>query len=68
MAWEPVGPDSADEHEDHERDCLRRQDVAEVGLRAGQVEDGERETDRGECVAGDRDRPAEEEEPELPLV
>ena len=45
MAWEAVGPDPADQHEDHERDRLRGQDVPEVGLRAGQVEDGERERD-----------------------
>jgi len=68
VAREAVGPDPADQHEDHERDGLRGEDIPEVRLRSGQVEDGERERDDRERVAGDRDRPAEEEKPELPLA
>ena len=68
MAREPVGPDPADEQEDHLRDRARREDEAEVGLRAGQVEDGERERDVRERVADERGRSAEEEEPELALA
>ena len=65
---EPVGPDSSDEQEDHLRQRARRQDEAEVGLRAGQVEDGERERDGRERVADERRRPAEEQEPEAALA
>jgi hypothetical protein len=59
-AREPVGPDAADEEEQHLRQRARREDEAEVRLRAGQVEDGERERDGCERVADERGRPAEE--------
>ena len=68
MPREPVGPDSSDEQEDHLRQGARRQDEAEVGLRAGQVEDCERERHGCERVADERRRPAEEQEPEAPLA
>jgi hypothetical protein len=49
------------------RQRARREDEAEVGLGAGQVENGEGERDVGECVADERGRPAEEEVPEAAL-
>jgi hypothetical protein len=55
------GPDPADEQEEHLRDRSRGENEAEVGLRAGQVKDGERERDVRERVADERDRAAEEE-------
>jgi hypothetical protein len=42
VAREAVGPDAADEQEEHLRQRARRQHVAEVGFRAGHVENGER--------------------------
>ena len=68
VTWEPVGPDPADEQEQDLRDRARREDEAEVGLRAGQVENGERERDVRERAADDRRRPPEEQEPEAPLA
>jgi hypothetical protein len=68
VAREAVGPDSTDEQEQHLRNRPRRKDEAEIGFRAGQVEDGEGERDVGERVADERGRPAEEEESELALA
>ena len=64
-ARQPVGEDAADEEERDERNGLRGEDVAEVGRRAGQVEHGERERDRRERVAEQRDELAREEQAEL---
>ena len=65
---QPVGPDPADEQEHDQRDLARGEDQAEVGLRARQVEDGERERDRRDRAADEGDRPAGEEEAELALA
>jgi hypothetical protein len=67
MARQPVGPDAADEQEHHLRHRARGEDEAEVGLRARQLEDSEGERDVRECIADERRRPAEEEEPEAAL-
>jgi hypothetical protein len=67
MARQAVGPDAADEEEHHQRHGARGEDEAEVGLRAGQLEDSERERYVRECIADERRRPAEEEEPEAAL-
>ena len=68
VARETVGPDPAHEQEDDERRRVRRQYVAEVRLRAGELEDGERQCDVRERAADERDRPAGEEEAELALA
>ena len=68
VARQAVGPDAADEQKQHLWDRPGRQNEAEVGLRAGQVENGEGERDVGERVADERGRPAEEEEAELALT
>ena len=49
------------------RQRARGEDEAEVGLRSGQVENGEGERDRRDRVAEDRDRAPGEEEAELAL-
>src|SRR5438034_2505033 len=68
MTRQAVGPDPADEQEEHLRDRSRGENETEVGFRAGQVENGERERDVRERVADERGRPAEEEESELALA
>ena len=68
MARQAVGPDAADEQEQHLRDRPRSENEAEVGLRAGQVENGERECDVRERIADEGGRAAEEEESELALA
>ncbi len=65
---QPVGPDSADQEEDHLRHRPRGQDEAQVRLRAGELQDGEREGDVCERAADERRRPAQPEEPELALA
>jgi hypothetical protein len=65
---EPVRPDASHEQEEHLRQGARREDEAEVGLRAGQVEDGERQRDGRERVADERRRPAEEQQPKASLA
>jgi hypothetical protein len=57
VARQAVGPNSSDEQEQHLWNRPGRENEAEVGLRAGQVEDGERERDVRERVANERDRP-----------
>src|SRR5437588_2054797 len=68
VAGQPVAPDSSGQEEDDKRHRAGGEDVAEIGLRAGQVEDGESERDVRERVADERRRPPEEEQPELPLA
>ena len=65
---QPVGPDSADEDEEDLRDEARSDDEADVRRRPGQVEDGECDRDGRERAPEERDRPPEEEQPELPLA
>jgi hypothetical protein len=65
---EPVRPDASHEQEEHLRQGARREDEAEVGLRAGQVEDGERKRDVREGAADERRGPPEEVEPEVALA
>jgi hypothetical protein len=67
VAGQPVGPDAADEEEQHLRQRPRREDVPKVGLRSGQVEDGERERDVRERAPDEGGRSAEEEESERAL-
>ena len=67
VAGQAVGPDAADEQEDDQRDLACGEDQAEVGLRARQLEDGERQRDRRDRAADQRDRAAGEEEAELAL-
>ncbi len=64
---EPVGPDPAYEDEDDLRNEAGRDDDPEVGRRPGEVEHRERERDRGERGAEERDRPADEEQDEVAL-
>jgi hypothetical protein len=64
---EPVGEDAAEEHEQELRHPGRCQDETEVGLRAGQVEDGERERDRRDRRPQQGDELAGEEKPKLAL-
>jgi hypothetical protein len=68
MARQAVGPDPAHEQEEHLWDRPGRENEAEIGFRAGQVEDGERKRDVRERVADERGRSAEEEESELALT
>jgi hypothetical protein len=63
-----IGPDAADEQEEELRERARRQHEAEVRLRTCDVEDGERERDRGHRAAEDRRRAAGEEKPELAVA
>ena len=68
VAGQPIAPDPAREEEEHLRHRAGGEDVAQVGLRAGELEDREGERDVREGVADERRRPPEEEEPELPLA
>ena len=65
VAWEPVGEDAAEEHEQKLRHPDRRQDEAEVGLRPGQVEHGERKRDRRHRRPQQGDELTREEKPKL---
>jgi hypothetical protein len=67
VAREPVGPDPADEQEGDERRRSRREHEPEVALRAGQVDDREREGDRGHRVAEEGYGSAREEQAKLAL-
>jgi hypothetical protein len=62
-----VRPDAAREQEDDLWQRSGGEHVAEVGLRARDVQHGERDRGRGECVPDERDGAAEEEQPELAL-
>ena len=68
MAWEPVGPDAAEEQERDLRALARREHVAEVGLRVRQLEHGEGERDGRHRVPEERGDPCGEEEAELALA
>jgi hypothetical protein len=65
VAREPVGPDAAREQEDEMREHVGGQHDAEVGRRVRELDDRERECDRCEGVAEQRDRPAHEEQAEV---
>jgi hypothetical protein len=65
---QPVRPDPADEQKEDERHLLRGENQAEVGLRPGQVEDGERQRNGRDRAARERDRATGEEEAELALA
>src|SRR3712207_7635498 len=54
VARQPVGPDPADEEEDHLWQRRGREDAAEVRSRPRQVDDRERERDRREGAPEDR--------------
>ena len=68
VARQPVGPDPADEDEEDLRDEPGGDDEAEVGRRAGQVEDGEGERDRRERAPEERGHSPQEEQAKLPLA
>ena len=58
----------ADEQKEDERYLLRGENQAEVGLRACEIEDGERERHRSDGAACERDRATGEEKAELALA
>jgi hypothetical protein len=66
-ARQAVGPDAADEQEGDERDRAGREHDAEVGRRAGRLQHREGECHADHAVAEQRDRLAEEEQPERAL-
>jgi len=68
VARQPVGECPADQQEEDQRHGLRRKDDPEVGTRARQVEHRERERDRGEGAACERDEPPGEQQSELALA
>jgi hypothetical protein len=63
VAGEPVGKHAAEQDEHELRNPVRREHEAEVALRAGQVEDAERERDRGHRRPQHRDELSAEEQP-----
>jgi hypothetical protein len=67
VARQAVGPDPADQEEDDLGCRACREDVSQVGLRAGQMEDCECERDRSHRIAEEGHGPPEEEQAELAL-
>lgn len=63
---EPIGPDPAHEEKDNHRQRAGREHEADVGLRSRNVQGGEDERDRCDCIAETRRGAPEKEEPKLP--
>ncbi len=63
LPGQPVRPHPTEQDEHDQRRGLRGRDYAEVGDRARQIEDDERQRDRHQPVAERRDRLTEEQQP-----
>ena len=67
MSSDPVGSDAPDDEEEDLRHEAGREHEPEVGRRARQVDDGERERGWRDRAAEHRDRAAGEQQEEAPL-